>query len=153
MCRVDYGDEEGGWLEEPHLTTAQVLLKCCECKRDIEIGEKITSFTWTYDMDDDGEPMDNPSDSYENQFCAHCKAAAKWLDKVCDGHLYGEQQIWEDLEEHWDQESPPVISLNLGRLLVGMKNQWKRRDGSRIPVETIRTWAVEGAIQAMGADV
>lgn len=149
MCRVDYGDEEGVWLKEPHLTLATEPVQCCECQRTIDAGEKMTFFTWTYDVDEDGDPKPDAKPDYSMQFCAHCGAAAVWLDKVCSGHLYGKGQIEEDLQEHWDEEWYPIKTISLGRLIVGMSRQWKRRDGSRIPVETIKGWALNGARLAM----
>lgn len=149
MCRVDYGDDAGAWLKEPDRTVATEPEQCCECERTIESGETMTYFEWTYDLDEDGEPLPDAKANYSEQFCVHCEAAAIWLDEVCSGHLYGKWQIIEDLEEHWDEEGYPIKTIDLGRLLVGMKKQWKRKDGSRTPVSVIKGWAKAGAKRAM----
>lgn len=149
MCRVDYGDDEGAWITEPHHEVEiEISLPCCECGRTIEPLETHTSFEWAYEAGEDGEPISG-SATYRKQFCAQCEAAGHWLDKVCGGHLYGSDQIYEDLLEHWDEEPPPIVSLNLGRLIAGMRRQWKRRDGSLIPAPVVKAWASAGAAQAL----
>lgn len=148
MCRVDYGSEEGAWITEPHIAVSVDALRCCECGRDIDPGEPHTSFEWTQETDDNGEPVPDATVGV-NQFCTHCAAAAMWLDKVCSGHLYGDDQINEDLMEHWYEESPPIRSLNLGRLVVGMRRKWLTHTNTQIPVDTVKAWAVAGAEQAM----
>lgn len=149
MCRVDYGEWEGAWIVQPHLESSpDIVEECCECHRTIHAGEPRTAFEAASEADGDGEPILSTSDGRE-AFCQHCRAAATWLGKVCGGHLYGLNQINEDLQEHWDEGDPLIVSLNLGRLLVGQGHKWMSRGGVMYSTDQIATWAKNGAEHAL----
>jgi hypothetical protein len=144
MCMVDYNDDDGGvWFgtTKPRANKEHVCGNCC---RTIAKGETYARSSWVYD-------------GYVSVFkmCSHCEAAASWLVKVCGGFICGDSgQVpgglpWEDLQEHWDDHAWPIRSLDLGRLLVGLKRGWKRRDGQLWPVELVQAWATTGAQMAL----
>lgn len=131
MCMADYGD--GGWLRH-RLTTpvANKVHRCGECGRDIQPGER-------YERDEGLMGYDGDARGYCAKTCENCVAARSWLERVCRGWIY--EMVYEDLREHWD-DGWDLRSLWLGRALVGMRNRWKRRDGTlmdRLPAYSGRT--------------
>lgn len=101
---------------------ARKTYKCDECGRTIVAGERYDRATFIQERGDTAETF---------RACEHCMAARTWLQIVCSGWLYN--AIREDLEEHW-HESTSYRSLHLGRLIVGMRRHWTRRDGTLMPI-------------------
>jgi hypothetical protein len=95
---------------------------CDECRRTITPGEKYEAAT--------GLGYDGPWWFY-CKTCEHCMWARKWLNAECNGFVY--VGVLEDLEEHWT-EDPLVRDLDLGRRIVGMRNRWRKKDGSLMAV-------------------
>lgn len=89
--------------------------RCEECRRTIEPGETYRFEAWVFDGTLD-----------QQKTCAHCVAYARpWLLDNCDGWIY--QAMYEDIFEHFPHgtEEP----LKCGRIIVGMRRKWRRRDG------------------------
>ena len=59
-----------------------------------------------------------------NKACAHCAVARTWLSAHCGGWVT--EALREELEEHWYER---YREDRLGRLIVGMRNQWQRLRG------------------------
>lgn len=130
MCRIDGADDWDFYAGEVK-RKARKEHKCGECRRTIARGE---SYTYAYGV------MDKRSQTYHT--CAHCKAAAEWLQVACGGWLF--EGILEELQEHWDEEYE-LRSWTLARLIVGMRRKWK--DGA-MPVpelEAVRASVPEQA--------
>lgn len=120
MCMVDLADD-GYWVTLTNkFRKARKQHRCVECARMIEPGEtyRYASGVGEYGID-------------VWHCCEHCYAASSWLVKTCGGFLW--EAVGEDLKEHWD-ESPEYCSMWLGRAIVGMRRQWRRRDGSLMSV-------------------
>lgn len=111
MCMIE--DADYAWtLLADETPRARKAHRCDECGRTIRPGEtyrKIVGVSPEYDGLD------------KIKQCAHCQAAATWLQEVCGGYLYG--QIREDLEQHWS-ESPDYRSPTLRALIDGMRRGW-----------------------------
>lgn len=121
MCAVDYGEPTD--VARIELRKARKQHKCDDCGRIIEPRETYTHWVFL-------------SEGYwsKGACCAHCRAASKWLVEQCGGFLY--VGILDDLEEHWNEE-PLLCSMRLGRLIVGCRRRWKRRDGSLMPIPAV----------------
>jgi hypothetical protein len=113
MCRVDYADDEYQLLEAPHEVTARKEHKCSNCERPIVAHEKYWKGVWVCDMG-----------LQTCKYCAHCKAAAEWLQAICHGYLWGDWQIIEELTEHWDEE-PQFRCRSFALLIAAMRRQWE----------------------------
>lgn len=118
MCAID--DGEGFEFSRGFMRKARKEHRCCECGRGIEVGERHEYMRGLYD---------GSWDTFRT--CAHCIAARSWLRVECRGWLYC--GVGEELEQHWD-DSGEYRSAWLARAIVGMRRQWKRRDGSLLPV-------------------
>lgn len=105
--------------EQTHIARKQH--RCGECKRTIEAGEKyhVTSGKW------DGEFQ-----AYKT--CAHCVSARSWLAKHCGGWVLG--AVAEEIDEHWVNGIEYRRQDRLGRLVVGIRRQWKAFKGGLLPV-------------------
>lgn len=122
MCMIDGAD--GDWTNLGQTTRkARKRHRCYECSRWIEPGE-------TY------EDARGVGDGYimVMRSCAHCVQARRWLVSVCSGYLWG--AVAEDLAEHWTEEWT-LRCLDLGRLVVWQRNDWRTRSGDLLPVEAV----------------
>lgn len=133
MCMVD--DAEYDTFSTTTNPRAKKVHSCGECSRDILPGEHYHRHEGLYD-----------GVFYTSKMCAHCWAATRWLNIVCNGWLYG--GVWADLDEH-RYEPRPIWSLELGRLLVWRERRWVAPDGSMVDPEVIRDIAVSGANRTM----
>lgn len=112
MCMFD-GDSY--WkFDRYKVRRAAKAHRCDECGRTIERGERYEFFTGLAEEDY----------WYTNHTCIHCLGAREWLRIECSGWLF--EAVFEDLQEHFDEQP----DLHLGRMLVGMRRKWRRRDGS-----------------------
>lgn len=116
MCLIDEGD--GAKVIRVEKRTAARPHPCSECRREIATGEpyEFTAALWV-----------GADHWWQGRTCQHCLAARSWLWVQCDGWLY--EGVLVDLEEHWS-ESWELRSQWLGRAIIGMRRQWKRRDGA-----------------------
>ena len=119
MCMVDYA--EPSKVFHAIERTARKQHRCGECGRAIETGERYEA----------AQMMDYGGYWFGCKTCQHCIAARQWLLNECDGWVYA--GVYEDLREHWD-ENTLLRSLWLGRVIVGMRRKWRKRDGSLMPV-------------------
>lgn len=119
MCMIDYVDCDWKPIKEEWRQAAKPH-QCDECRRQIERGER---YRYEFVLSD-GYP-------YSYRSCAQCHAASRWLVIVCNGFLC--KGVLEDLEQHWE-ESAEYRTFWLGRAIVGMRHQWRRkpRVGKRI---------------------
>jgi hypothetical protein len=112
MCMIDECDAPSVYL--PQIRKARKEHKCCECFRQIEIGEQYEQVTGNWD---------GSWGSFKT--CLHCLEARKWLMKQCHGYVHG--AVFEDLREHIS-----YARLHVGRLVVGMNRKWTKRNGDRM---------------------
>lgn len=120
MCMVDWGE---GWkVYRSEDRTCAKPFKCCECRRDVERGERYFCATG----------LGNGETRWETfKMCAHCRTfAASWLLGQCDGYLF--HGVYEDLLEHRGEVDG--IDLDLGRAIIGMRRKWRRKDGTLMPL-------------------
>lgn len=110
---------------------------CCECGRDIGIGDQ---YWWSTGL------FDGHWSTYHQ--CLHCVAAAEWLLQVCRGYLF--EGILEDLEEHISENAFPIRTLSLWRLAYWMRRDWRKDDGTLVPIEEVRRWVKSGVAHATG---
>ena len=118
MCMIDDSDEPEFHVADD--VVARRDHKCGECRRVIAKGETYESSRgkWNGDFD-------------SHKTCAHCCAAREWLTMECSGFCYG--AVREDLHEHFDYGP----TMELGRLLVGMRRKWKRFGGDNMPIPMV----------------
>lgn len=91
--------------------------RCAECGRTIEVGEQYRNERWVFDGRVSGQKT-----------CYHCVFIARpWLMSNCGGWIYG--AVYEDIFEHFPDGSSDT-PMNVGRIIVGMRRGWRRRDGS-----------------------
>lgn len=115
MCAVD--DCEPWAVVRHEQRTARKDHYCGECSRVIKRGERYEIVTGLLVGDDRWAT---------HRVCAHCRAAAQWLEVMCGGWVLG--GLRSELREHWyDGYVSPV----LGRLAAGVRLGWL--DG-RMPV-------------------
>lgn len=113
MCMVGEADE--CWLVyRARAVCARVAHQCGECHRQVSPGE---TYHYAFGVSRDG------ASAY--QTCAHCAAAASWLEAHCGGWLH--HGIEEDLEEHRFDLVPERAFLL--RAIVGIRRRWRRFDG------------------------
>lgn len=115
MCRAE--DADPWTLYESDERVARKEHRCGECWRTIRVGE---SHHWAHGL--------VTGQWTTHRTCAHCAAAAVWLERTCHGWIYGE--VCEELVEHW-REDEVYRSAWLARAIAGMRRKWL--DG-RIPV-------------------
>lgn len=120
MCMVDLGElvtvlsDSTPRARKPH--------ECNECGRVIDKGEAYRKTAYTFDGDFGASIV-----------CLHCEAGPRtWLMRECSGFVY--RQVGEDLEEHWINGNH---ARSLGRLIVGMRRKWRRRDGRLMPLSEV----------------
>lgn len=111
MCMID--DSERINVLSDTKPRARKPHKCGECCRTIAVGETYEKTVGVYD---------GRFDTYVT--CMHCVAVREWLSKVCSGWIY--TMVEEDLREHFREG----YGFWLGRAAIGMKREWRKRDGS-----------------------
>jgi len=118
MCMI--GDDFVEMLRSTD-PTARKEHRCAECGRTIGVGEQYRNEVYVFD----GEMSTHKT-------CRHCLLIARpWLLHNCDGFIYG--AVYEDIFEHFPDGSEDT-PMNVGRILVGMRRKWRRRDGSLMPI-------------------
>ncbi len=122
MCMIDYSDSNGLWLDPPHEVTARKEHRCQNCRRTIAKGERYWYGKW---LDNDGGCI------MTIKHCSLCLIAAGWLDKVCNGHLWGDDAILSDLAEHWNEE-PAFQCRSFAHLLAGMRSGWAGKTPAQV---------------------
>jgi hypothetical protein len=131
MCMFDDADPNDWYSEE--WRKARKPHKCCECGREIAVGEKYLRASCG----------GNGSVNTYKQ-CAHCTEAGKLLLRKCSGYVFG--LIGKDLAEHVDAIYP--WSGQAARLVVGIRRRWKNFAGSALlPVPVVRVRDHVGAAQ------
>lgn len=136
MCRIEYADDyDSMWLRGGS-RRANKTHECQDCTRTIAKGEDYHFAVFI-----------NDGDLEQYKMCAHCAAAAKWLDAVCGGWLWN--GVIEELREHWDEEHD-LRSVGLGRLVACGERRWRSRrargatqPGELFPLEDVRRWCEE----------
>lgn len=118
MCMADSGEYNTfSRTVEPRARKAH---RCDECGRTIEAGERYRRSSALFDGRFD-----------EFKMCWHCRVAAQWLEKNCDGYLT--QGVHEDIREHIDEYRGVYVHTlrPLKRLDIGMSRKWKIRRGPK----------------------
>lgn len=124
---------EGDGLELLYRLTyprARTEQRCGQCRRTIEPGElyarvaivKIDRF-------------------YADTACAHCHVAQHALSaRAREDDCFWVKNFWGGLAEHdcWHEHGlDDTDALHLLRLATGFRRQWRRRDGTLMPVPTL----------------
>lgn len=112
MCMVDDGEPFAN-SSTTH-PKARKACRCTECGRDIAIGE-------TYQRVD-GLMAGYGWETF--RMCQHCRAAAEWLVKVCDGYPLG--AVVDDLQEHAQEYNDPWLAEQV----AAARRHWKVADGA-----------------------
>lgn len=155
MC-VDVDEPwEPVWSHDDAVSLPGQTFRCNECDRAFTPGEHhvwefLAPLREHYCDDETCDPDDCTADSEyldedegsEWRFCFQCLAAREWLSRVCHAWMYG--GVEDDLINH-TMEMYPIASLPLARLVVGMRNDWRKRDGSLYDPELVERWANQGA--------
>lgn len=122
MCMIEWADETYRvWDKKEHV--ARQPYRCCECGRDIAVGERYQRVKGLHS---------GGWDTWHT--CLHCAWAAEWLMSECNGYLHG--AVYEDLREHWDEELL-LRNLDLGRRIVGMRRKWRGFSTELLPLERL----------------
>lgn len=119
MCMIE--DADPADFSRAVIRRARKEHRCGECGRVIARGE-------SYEYSTGGRS----GEVWSNKSCLHCCEAAKWLSRECHGYLYG--GVLEDLQLHWDDGES---TMELGRLIVGIRRKWRRKDGTLMPLPNI----------------
>lgn len=123
MCMVDSGEY---WQFAAYvMRRARKEHRCGECRRTINPGERYEHVSGLYDGRWDTE-----------RTCEQCRTAARWLEVVCCGFLYG--AIKEDLGEHVVGDESYLRSAPLTRLYRWMSTDWRDRDGNLRPIDDVQ---------------
>lgn len=117
MCMTDY-DRPSVYSERERI--ARKDHKCGECGRTILKGEpyQFVSGVW-----------DGRANSYKT--CSHCCVVQEWLMRECSGFMFS--MIGEDIEDHARDYS----RIDLFRLRVGMRHQWRTRKGRPMQIPAV----------------
>lgn len=115
MCRAD--DIERATIWDENERTAAVEHKCCECYRIIRVGERYRDLRTLHE-----------GRWSRDRTCRHCLAASGWLVAMCGAYVL--REVYEELEEHWNEG---YKSVPFARLIAGMRRKWH---GGRDPVPT-----------------
>jgi len=108
MCAVD--DCEPWAVVRHDQRTARKEHRCGECPRTIKRGERYEITTGR---------VAGETQWVTCRVCAHCRAAAGWLEVMCGGWALG--GLCVELRDHWrDGYASPV----LGRLAAGVRLGW-----------------------------
>lgn len=111
MCMIEDGERYAVYHQDT--VKARKPHKCNECGREIAKGETYRRTAGLYD-----------GSWTINKVCAHCTVAAEWLLTNCGGYM--DSVVHEDIVQHVDE----YRRMDLARLAVGMKRDWKRFDGA-----------------------
>ena len=112
MCMVDDGEP---WdVYNASTPRARKPAKCTECSREIAIGERYHRV--------DGCVHGQGWDTF--RMCEHCRAAAEWLVRVCDGYPLG--MVRDDLDNHAAEYDDAWLTEQVG----AMRRKWQRFDGN-----------------------
>ena len=142
MCRIDYCEGEWVTLTDPHEVKARKEHKCSNCERAILPGERYHTGCWI------DREMDNAGVLVTVKYCAHCRVAAGWLQKVCGGFLWGDWQVTEELDEHWEEE-PQFRCRSFAHLIAAMHKKW---DGTTLSkAESLTRFATAHAVREIQA--
>ena len=76
--------------------------------------------------------------------------AAKWLNKVCNGHLWGWDSISMDLREHWDEETQ-FRCRSFALLLAAMNRKWEGTTLAK--AESLTRFATAHAVKVLEGEV
>jgi len=119
MCRIDDAERyEFAAIVRPK---ARKQHKCCECGRAILPGERYESMSGK--LDGEIERL---------KTCEHCASARDWLITHCGGFVF--TQVDEELREHFHEG---YRADRVGRLIIGIKRQWKAFRGGMMPVPVV----------------
>lgn len=131
MCMIESADGDCTYYDS-FWRTAKQGHRCGECHREIRPGERYQRNVWKTD-----------GTFGSAKTCAHCAEAAKWLIRECHGYLFG--GVEQDLLEHWEEglDVAEYRTLELGRLLVGMRRKWERRSGGLMPLPKVHVKSAE----------
>jgi hypothetical protein len=125
MCAIDDADPPDVWDERTR--TARKPWVCAECERTICPGETYLCVSCLYR----GEGWST------FRTCRHCEAVSTWMRTVCGGYLT--HGLHEELVDHWDAG---YRSVALGRLIVGIRLQWRYGEDPVPDTERVRELAV-----------
>lgn len=118
MCMIDFADEPVTMLAKK-MQTALKLHKCAECRRLIEPGERYMVERFVTD-----------GTVVRHKTCKHCLVVREWLMAECGGWVFGD--VEEDLDEHACDGYP----MDVKRLAVSMRRDWRNHHGCMMPVPT-----------------
>lgn len=103
------GCDERAHVWHESLQRARKTHKCGECNRTIAPGENYWR-VWAINIDG----------PFKGKWCEHCNVGKEWLWKNCGGSLLS--GVEEDIHEHVEE----YRRMDLARLDVGMRRQWRR---------------------------
>lgn len=92
--------------------------QCYECGREIQPKELYLHESIVFD-----------GSIKTHKTCAHCQVARNWLMDECNGWVYG--FVEDDIREHVHERH---YGMDLARVAVGMRRNWKTRKGKLMPV-------------------
>ena len=121
MCMTDDFDGRSTQLRSEDVA-ARKPHHCCECSRLIAVGETHHIYVYLFE-----------GDFFSDRTCSHCYTASQWLVRECRGFIL--TRVEEDLREHWQEVG--IRTRELAVLIWGIGRQWRKRDGSLMPLPTI----------------
>lgn len=113
-------DERVTIISEAQMVKARKAHGCKECGRTINKGEKYLREVFKFD-----------GALTTHKTCEHCEMVRRWLVYECGGWVYG--AIAEDIREHFQEG----YGFGIGRLAVGIGRNWKRYDGTLMPIPVL----------------
>ena len=118
MCMLDDSDGSVTQIDSGSYVTARKPHKCAECRRTIDAGEQYHRESFVFD-----------GSFQAHKTCAHCMVVRDFLVEECGGWLYGD--VEEDARDHCYGQG---YGMDLYRAVVGMRHDWRRKDGSLLPI-------------------
>jgi hypothetical protein len=119
MCMVD--DGEPFVKSSTTRPKARKATRCDECERDIAVGEQYERVDGLIHRD--GWMV--------ARMCMHCRAAAEWLVKVCDGYPLG--AVLMDLKEHAIEYRDDWLAKQCDAI----RAKWRADDGALMPLPVV----------------